>query len=218
MRGLEKPMPKIIQVSDSEDWLQIAVEVLDSSGVIGFPTDTVYGLGANPFDLTAIDKIFSIKSRDRGKPILLLIGEGGQLSQVVKKVSKEAETLMNVFWPGPLTLLFEAAYGLPSNLLGNGTTIGVRFPNSHVASQLMRKTGKPITATSANISGGMECRSGNELFNTLGDKLDLILDGGESPRGKPSTIVDTSCFPPKLIRDGEVDRVKIESVLNVSLE
>lgn len=218
MLGFKKSMPKIIQVSNSEDWLQTTVDVLDSSGVIGFPTDTFYGLGANPFDLAAIDKIFTIKSRDRGKPILLLIGESGQLSQLVKKVSKEAENLINAFWPGPLTLLFESACGLPSNLLGNGTTIGVRFPNSQVAGQLMRKTGKPITATSANISGGMECRSGNELLNTLGDKLDLILDGGESSGGKPSTIVDTSCFPPKIIRDGEVEREKIESVLNISFE
>jgi L-threonylcarbamoyladenylate synthase len=211
-------MPKIIQVSESEDWLKITIKVLDSSGVIGFPTDTFYGLGANPFDSAAIDKIFTIKSRDRGKPILVLIGESEQLSQVVKKVSKEAETLINAFWPGPLTLLFEAASGLPSNLLGNGNIIGVRFPNSQVASQLMRTTGKPITATSANVSGSMECRSGNELLNALGDKLDLILDGGEASGGKASTIVDTSCFPPKFIRDGEVERKKIESVLNMSIE
>jgi len=213
-------MPKIIQVNklESEDWLQITANVLDSSGVIGFPTDTFYGLGANPFDSTAIDKIFTIKSRDKGKPILLLIGEGGQLTQVVKKVSKEAEILIKAFWPGPLTLLFEAASGLPSNLLGNGNTIGVRFPNNQVVSQLMRKIGRPITGTSANVSGSVECRSGTELLNALGDKLDLVLDGGEAPGGKASTIVDTSCFPPKLIRDGEVEREKIESVLNISLE
>jgi L-threonylcarbamoyladenylate synthase len=213
-------MPKIIQVNklESEDWLQTTANVLDSSGVIGFPTDTFYGLGANPFDSAAIDKIYTIKSRDKSKPILLLIGEGGQISQVVKKVSKEAETLIQAFWPGPLTLLFEAKSGLPDNLLGNGNTIGVRFPDCQIASQLMRKTGKPITATSANVSGSMECRSGNDLLNTLGDKLDLILDGGEAPGGKVSTIVDTSCFPPKLIRDGKLDRKKIESVLNISLE
>jgi L-threonylcarbamoyladenylate synthase len=212
------PMAKIIQLNESEDWLKITTKVLDSSGVIGFPTDTFYGLGVNPFDSAAIDKIFKIKSRDRGKPILLLIGESEQLAQVVKKVSIEAETLIQAFWPGPLTLLFEATSVLPSNLLGNGNTIGVRFPNSQVASQLMCKTGKPITATSANVSGSTECRSGKELLNVLGDKLDLVLDGGESPGGKASTIIDTSCFPPKLIRVGEIDREKVESVLNISLK
>ena len=213
-------MPKIIQINkfESEDWLQTTASILDSSGVIGFPTDTFYGLGANPFDPAAIDKIFTIKSRDKNKPILVLIGEGEQLSQVVKMVSKEADTLIKAFWPGPLTLLFEAKSGLPSNLLGNGNTIGVRFPNSQVASQLMCKTGKPITATSANVSGSTECRSGKELLNVLGDKLDLVLDGGESPGGKASTIIDTSCFPPKLIRVGEIDREKAESVLNISLK
>ena len=213
-------MPKIIQINkfESEDWLQTTANILDSSGVIGFPTDTFYGLGANPFDQAAIDKIFAIKSRDKNKPILVLIGEGEQLSQVVKMVSKEADTLIKAFWPGPLTLLFEAKSGLPSNLLGNGNTIGVRFPNSQVASQLMCKTGKPITATSANVSGSTECRSGKELLNVLGDKLDLVLDGGESPGGKASTIIDTSCFPPKLIRVGEIDREKVESVLNISLK
>jgi L-threonylcarbamoyladenylate synthase len=213
-------MPKIIQINkfESEDWLKTTANVLDSSGVIGFPTDTFYGLGANPFDPAAIDKIFTIKSRDNSKPILVLIGEGDQLSQIVEKVSKEADILIKAFWPGPLTLLFAAKSGLPSNLLGNGNTIGVRFPNSKIASQLMRKTGKPITATSANVSGSMECRSGSELFDVLGDKLDLILDGGNAPGGKASTIVDTSCFPPKLIRDGEIERKKIESILNISLE
>ncbi len=220
MRGLEKPMPKIIQINkfESGNWLKTTANVLDSSGVIGFPTDTFYGLGVNPFDAAAIDKIFEIKSREKNKPILLLIGEIGQLSLVVKKVSREAEILMNAFWPGPLTLLFEAKSSLPNKLLGSGNTIGVRLPNSLVATQLMLKTGNPITATSANLSGNMECRSSDELLNALGDQLDLILDGGNAPGGKASTIVDTSCFPPKLIRDGKVEREKIEAALNTPLD
>lgn len=213
-------MPKVIQVnsSDPKDWLQVTMEVLSSGGVIGFPTDTYYGLGANPFDPLAIDKIFEIKGREKDKPILLLIGDIEQLSLIVKNVTKVAETLMKAFWPGPLTLLFEAKDDLPRNLLGNGNTIGVRFPDSLIASRIMRKTGKPITATSANVSGNMQCSSSNELVKVLGDRLDLILDGGDTPGGKASTIIDTSCFPPKLIREGKVEREKIESVLNISLE
>lgn len=213
-------MPKIFQVnnSESEDWLKFAEQVLDSGGVIGFPTDTYYGLGANPFDSAAIDKIFEIKSREKNKPILLLIGDIEQLSQVVKKVSKEAQILMKSFWPGPLTLLFEAKKDLPKNLLGNGHTIGVRFPDNLVVAQLLRKTGKPITATSANTSGEASCESGEGLISALGNKLDLILDGGRSPGGKASTIVDTSCYPPRLIRDGVLERKEIEAALNVLLD
>ncbi len=212
-------MPKVIPANnlEFEDWLQATEKVLDSSGVIGFPTDTYYGLGANPFDAAAIEKIFEIKSREKNKPILLLIGDMGQLSSLVKEVSAVAETLMKAFWPGPITLLFEAKSSLPKNLLGNGNTIGIRFPDSLVAVQLMRKIGGPITATSANVSGELGCRSSQELLNTLGEQLDLILDGGCVPGGKSSTIVDTSCFPPKLIRDGTLEREKIEAVLNIPL-
>ena len=103
-------MPRVISVNNPElgDWLQITAKTLDSSGVIGFPTDTYYGLGANPFDPTAIEKIFEIKSREKNKPILLLIGDTQQLFSIVEEVSPVAETLMMVFWPGPITLLFEA--------------------------------------------------------------------------------------------------------------
>lgn len=213
-------MPKIIQLNNSEsnDWLKVTEQVLRGGGVIGFPTDTYYGLGADPFNPTAIEKIFTIKAREKNKPILLLIGDIEQLSQVTKKVSKEARILMKSFWPGPLTLLFEARNDLPNNLLGDGNTIGVRLPDSIVVSQLLRRIKKPITATSANASGQMGCKSGDEVSKALGEKLDLVLDGGHSPGGKASTIIDTSCYPPKLIRDGVIEKKEIETALNILLD
>jgi L-threonylcarbamoyladenylate synthase len=214
-------MPKNIRINDaiaSDEWLKEVKNVYVSGGVIGFPTDTFYGLGVDPLDSSAIEKIFKIKSRDKNKPILLLIGEKEQLSSIVKEVSPIAETLMEFFWPGPLTLLFEAKESLPQSLLGNGNTVGVRFPKSELVLQLLRKIGSPITATSANISGKEDCRSGQELFATIGKQLDLVIDGGEAPGGKVSTIIDSTFFPPKLIREGALERAEIEAVLNISLD
>ena len=214
-------MPKIIQVNDlaeHSEWLEEAKNVYASGGVIGFPTDTFYGLGVDPLDSLAIEKIFNIKSRDKNKPILLLIGETAQLSLIVGKISPIAETLMEFFWPGPLTLLFEAKNNLPQSLLGNGNTVGVRFPMSKLSVQLLKGIGFPITATSANVSGGDDCRSGQELLDTIGKQLDLVLDGGVAPGGKASTIIDSTCYPPKLVREGALAREQIEAVLNISLD
>jgi len=188
---------------------------LDSGGVIAFPTDTFYGLGADPFDPDALSEIFRIKQRPPEKPLLILIHSIDQLDNLTHGVSDNARKLMKYFWPGPLTLLFKAAADLPEALTAGTGTVGVRLPGHLFTRKLLEALDRPLTAPSANISGMGESTTSQQVENTLGEKLDLIIDGGPAPGGKPSTIVDTTTTPPTLIREGALSRSNLVSVLPV---
>ena len=189
--------------------------VLNSGGVIAFPTDTFYGLGADPFNPDALAKIFRIKQRPADKPLLALIHTLGQLEDLTQEVTDNARKLMEHFWPGPLTLIFKAAPGLPDTLTAGTGTIGIRLPSHLSIHKLLEKLNRPLTAPSANISGTGELRTAQEVERALGDKIDLIVDGGPAPGGKPSTVLDTTTNPPTLLREGAVSRSDLESVLPV---
>jgi L-threonylcarbamoyladenylate synthase len=189
--------------------------VLDSGGVIAFPTDTFYGLGADPFNPDAISKIFKIKQRPADKPLLVLIHSLDQLEDLAHGVTDNARKLMEHFWPGPLTLIFEAAPELPDALTAGTGTIGIRLPGHPFTHKLLEALERPLTAPSANISGTGESRTTQQMESSLGGKLDLIVDGGPAPGGKPSTVLDTTTNPPTLIREGALSRSDLESVLPV---
>jgi L-threonylcarbamoyladenylate synthase len=189
--------------------------VLNSGGVIAFPTDTFYGLGADPFNPNALSKIFQVKQRPADKPLLVLIHSLDQLSDLAQEVTDNARKLMERFWPGPLTLIFKAAPGLPDALTAGTGTIGVRLPGHPFTRRLLETLNRPLTAPSANISGTGELRTTQEVTSSLEDKLDLIVDGGPAPGGKSSTVLDTTTNPPTLIREGALTRGDLESVLPV---
>ncbi len=189
--------------------------VLNSGGVIAYPTDTFYGLGADPFNPNALSKIFQIKQRPADKPLLVLIHSLDQLSDLGQEVTDNARKLMERFWPGPLTLIFKAAPGLPDALTAGTGTIGVRLPDHPFTRRLLETLGRPLTAPSANISGTGELRTAQEVTSSLEDKLDLIVDGGPAPGGKSSTVLDTTTNPPTLLREGTLTRFDLESVLPV---
>jgi L-threonylcarbamoyladenylate synthase len=187
--------------------------ILNTGEVIAFPTDTFYGLGADPLNPDALAKIFKIKQRPAGKPLLVLIHSLDQLADLSTEVNDNARKLMEQFWPGPLTLLFKATSGLPDVLTAGTGTIGIRQPGHLFTCKLLEALDRPLTAPSANISGASEPLSAQEVKNELGNKLSLIVDGGPTPGGKPSTIIDTTTHPPTLIREGRLSRSDIESIL-----
>ena len=213
-------MAKILRINfDQPDRSRKAVEetqsVLKAGGVIAFPTDTFYGLGADPFNPDALSKIFRIKQRPADKPLLVLIHSKNQVEQLTEQVTPLAKSLMINFWPGPLTLLFKAAPDLPSELTAGTGKVGIRLPAHLFTLQLLEALECPLTAPSANISGQNEPKAPWKIANTLAEELDLLVDGGPAPGGKPSTILDTTTNPPTLIREGAVPRSDLESVLPV---
>ena len=211
-------MAKILKI-DFEQPDTKAIEniqsVLKTGGVIAFPTDTFYGLGADPFNPVALSKIFQIKQRPADKPLLILIHSKDQMKQLTKQVTPLAQALMINFWPGPLTLLLKAAPNLPKELTAGTDKVGIRLPAHLFTLQLLEALGHPLTAPSANISGTVEMRTAWEVASALGDKLDLIIDDGQTPGGKVSTILDTTTNPPTIIREGAVSRNDLELVLPV---
>jgi len=184
--------------------LRRALDVITAAGVVVFPTHCLYGLGADAFNARSIEKIFTIKRRSRQRPILVLIHSRRQVGELVKTVSPTAVALMDRFWPGKVTLVFEAADGIPQNLTAGSGRIGIRLAAHPVARALAQALGSPLTATSANLSGSPGVSDVNDLPPALTQQLDLILDAGPLSGGPGSTVVDVSVDPPRVIREGLV--------------
>lgn len=195
----------------SREPLETIQSVLDSGGVIAFPTDTFYGLGADPFNPEAISKIFRIKQRPADKPLLVLIHSPDQVDRLTDQITPLAKLLMRLFWPGSLTLLFKAAPGLPRELTAGTGKVGIRLPAHLFTLQLLEGLDCPLTGPSANISGAREPVTAGEVVSA--GALDVIVDGGPAPGGKPSTILDATTNPPILVREGAVSRKDLQMVL-----
>lgn len=183
--------------------------VLKSGGVIAFPTDTFYGLGADPFNPKAVSRIFQIKQRPADKPLLVLIHSINQITALTDQVTPLTKFLMAQFWPGPLTLLIKAAPGLPGELTAGTGKVGVRLPAHLFTLQLLEALQGPLTAPSANLSGKGELATAVEVVQVMGAQLDLIVNGGPAPGGKPSTVLDATTDPPILIREGAISRSEL---------
>jgi len=192
--------------------IQSAREVILTRGLIAYPTDTVYGLSASPFQETAIERIFAAKGRDFNKAIAILVGDLEQLPLVTSSFTESAEALARKFWPGALTLVVPIASTLPG-IISPFPTIGIRMPNHPFALTLLRALG-PLATTSANISGQPDATNAAQVLEQLDGRVDLILDGGASPGGVPSTVVDC-CQPQiRILRQGAISQVEIEKVLD----
>jgi L-threonylcarbamoyladenylate synthase len=184
--------------------LNRAVAVLKSGGVVAFPTETYYGLAVDPFNPLALNHLFSLKQRNISKPILTLVDDRESLSSLVQEIPKLYEPLMNAFWPGPLTLIFQARVNLPSLLTAGTATIGVRQSSHPFARQLLRAFGRPLTATSANISGRPAAVDAYEVKAQFGSRIDMVFDGGKTPGIIGSTIIGLEGERLKLIREGVI--------------
>jgi L-threonylcarbamoyladenylate synthase len=193
--------------------IEQASQIILRGGVVAFPTETFYGLGADGLDLEALQKVFQIKRREENKPLLLLVADRTWLSELVKEIPPVAGELMEKFWPGPLTLVFQASPQLPSVLTANTGRVGLRISSHPVAQALVQAVGRAITATSANITGQPSASLASEVSRALGKGVDAILDGGRTAGGLGSTVLDVSGVLPKIIRQGTVSRTELAPFL-----
>lgn len=200
-------MSRIITISpDTTDYRQLLpiAEILLSGGVAAGPTQTFYGLMASADRSEAIDRILTMKGRDKDKPLLLLLDRTERVSCYARELPESAMGLVNRFWPGPLTLLLRARPGLHQALVGHTRTVGLRVEGLPVIQTLVRVMDRAITGTSANPGGASPARTVEEVQDYFGDQLDLIIDAGPCPGGAPSTLIDVSLGPPRLLRDGSL--------------
>ncbi len=182
--------------------LQRAVEVLRRGGLVAYPTDTVYGLGALPTDARAIERLFEAKKRAPDRAVPLLIASPADLALVAGEVSEVARRLMQTFWPGALTIVLHTAPSFRSPAVGK--TVALRVPDHPAPRELVRLLGTPITGTSANVSGGPEPLTADDVRSQLGDAVALIIDSGRCRGGRPSTVVDCTTDPPHIVRQGAI--------------
>lgn len=182
--------------------IEKASAIILKGGVIAFPTETFYGLGADAFNERALRRIFEIKGREENKPLLLLLAEVSWLAPLVKRIPPVAQKLMDRFWPGPLTLVFEAQTHLSPLITGNTGKVGLRISSNYLTQKLVQTIGQPITGTSANLSGKPSLSAAEEVVDALGNKVEAILDGGKTAGGFGSTVLDISGPSPLIIREG----------------
>jgi L-threonylcarbamoyladenylate synthase len=204
---------KIDPGKPDEEKLAEAVRVLREGGVVAFPTETFYGLGADARNEAAVEKIFRIKGRNFRNPLSVIVANDREVIPLVKEIPAAAKILMQTFWPGPLTLIFRAAPSVSSRLTGGTGKIGIRVSSHPIARFLAAGLAGPLTATSANPSGGPECSSADAVIRTLGDLPDAVIDGGATPGGAGSTILDVTGFPPRILREGAIPRSLILNAL-----
>jgi L-threonylcarbamoyladenylate synthase len=208
-------MKTIIVSAKSPGSLPQALDVLNKGGLVAFPTDTVYGLGALALDGSAVESIYVAKDRPIEKAIPVLLEDAQDLEKVGRDVPDVAYRLADRFWPGPLTIVIPKAPTLPESVSAT-STVGVRVPDHGVARALLRAAG-PLAVTSANISGQPSPSTAEEVFAQLGGRIDLIIDGGSTPGGVPSTVIDCTGNDLKLLREGPISLEAIKSKLSSSI-
>src|SRR6267378_1549367 len=182
-----------------------AAEAVLRGGVIGFPTDTLYGLGCSLFDVSAVEMVARLKRRDPSLAVISLISDPRQTYGLATEISPVAEALVARFWPGPLSLIFKAAAIVPARVRGAGGTVALRCPNDRLCHTLLDFIGGPVVSSSANLSGQPPAETAEDVLRIFGNQLDLVIDGGPRRGGIPSTLVDVSAARPRLLRRGTLD-------------
>ncbi len=190
--------------ADRVESIDMAAKAILAGGMIAVPTESFYGLAVHALDENAVERLLSVKERREDHPILILIPSPDVLDDYVLRIPGVAWRLIKAFWPGGLTMIFEAKPVLPSLLTAGTGKIGVRVSGHPVATELARAAGVAITGTSANVTGKPPCRDPEEVFQVLGSRVDIILDGGKTAGGKGSTVLDVTMSPPRILRKGMV--------------
>ena len=195
-----------------ETAIENAAEIIKKGGLVAFPTETVYGLGANALDAEASKKIYEAKGRPSDNPLIAHIASLDTLDEIVEDVSDVAKRLIDRFWPGPMTLIFKKKELVPDSTTGGLDTLAVRFPSNEIAKTLIEKSGVPIAAPSANVSGRPSPTKGEHVIEDLDGKVDMIIDGGEVGLGLESTIIDVT-GEPTILRPGFITQEMLEDVI-----
>lgn len=204
---------KVDPLKPSEDVLRKAADVIKEGGVVAFPTETVYGLGANCFNVAAVLKIFQIKKRPADNPLIVHIYDKGQLKDLIDQDYQKASKIMDIFWPGPVTLIFRKKLIVPKEVTGGLETVAVRMPSHPVAQKFLKLSGVPIAAPSANLSGKPSPTRVEHVIEDLYGLVDVIIDGGETPFGIESTIIDFSRERAILLRPGPATIEEIQKLI-----
>lgn len=191
--------------------LDSALEELQRGGLVAFPTDTVYGVGALVNDIKAVKRLYTAKGRTTEKAIPVLVGRMSDVSKIAVDIPPGAQQLMDTFWPGALTLIL-TKLSTVSDAISRGGTIAVRMPDHPWLLSLLQSSG-PLAVTSANRSGGQHPMKASHVLDALSTRIDLLIDGGDAQGGIPSTIVDSSRDPPKILRSGSISGIRIRRTL-----
>ena len=208
-------MAELIKVHESrlEFLLEYAVRTIISGKVVAFPTDTFYGLGADPFNLAAVSEVFRVKRRTSDRPLPLLVASLDQAADLTHNPPLLFFTLAERFWPGPLTLLVPASRQIPLKITANTGKVGLRWPNAPLATALIEACARPLTGTSANISDLSSCSTAEEVNRQMGDVLPLILDGGPTEGLLASTVVDLTGERARIVRPGGIAESELKEFL-----
>lgn len=202
-----------VSEDDFDAVINEAVAIIKSGGTVAFPTETVYGLGADGLNPEAVRKIFEAKGRPPGNPLSLLVHSREDIEKIAKNIPEKAFRLMDTFWPGPLTIILEKNDAVPGITSGNLPSIGVRMPDHRIPLELVKRTGTPIAAPSANLSGKPSPSLAAHVAADLTGRIDAIIDGGEAAIGLESTVIDMTVEPPVVLRPGAVGIKELETVI-----
>ncbi len=214
-------MEKYLDLRNDSDYTKIeeAGEVIRKGGLVLFPTETVYGLGANGLDTKAVEKIYLAKGRKSDNPLILHIADFSMLPQIAQNVSELEKKLMKAFWPGPFTIILERTEIVPDIVTAGLDTVGIRMPSGEIARKLIEYSQVPIAAPSANISGRPSGTNVQDIYDELKDKVDFIIDGGETEVGLESTVVKVIDGVPHILRPGKITAEQIKEVAgNVEID
>jgi L-threonylcarbamoyladenylate synthase len=188
-----------------------AANIIIHGGVVAFPTDTVYGLACDLFNPAAVERVYNIKGRPAEMPLIAMVAEKEQWQLVAISAPDYAQVWMARWWPGALTIVLPARHEIPLTMLGNETTIGIRIPDHLSALALLQSVGRPLATTSANLSGKPAAINAADVARQLSSKVDFIIDGGVCPGGMPSTVVDCSIEPYRILRSGPISPVNLKT-------
>jgi L-threonylcarbamoyladenylate synthase len=207
-------MPRIVKIDPANPGpaLEEAADVLKKGGLVAYPTESFYALGADALNPEAVAKVFATKGRSVAKPLPVIVHDKSQIALLTKDLSPLAHGAVELLMPGPVTLVLWASDAVPDGLTGGTSKIGIRLPVHEVASGLARAMGGPVTATSANLSGRPGLTTTEEVISSLPD-IDLVLDGGTTPGPPTSTVVDITCDPPRILREGRAAKARIVELL-----
>ncbi len=210
---METRILKIDPVNPQPARIKEAAWLIREGRLVAFPTDTVYGLGADAFNEEAVERVFEVKRRSKDKPLSIFVCDFADVEPLAEDISSPALMLAGYFWPGALTLIFKAGREVPGFLTSGSNKVGIRIPNDKISLALVKAAGTPLTGSSANLSGKPELLTAAEVERELGGSIELIVDGGGTDRRECSTVIDVSNGQPRVLRWGVVSRAMVQEVL-----
>jgi len=219
---MARPLPEILPVpwpaglpappTHTEEAIVRAAQLLADGGLVAIPTETVYGLAANALDADAIDRVFAAKGRPAGNPLIVHVSDITMARTLAAEWPTTAERIVSSLWPGPVTVIVPRSPRIPSAVTAGGPTVALRCPEHPLARRLITTLGRPLAAPSANRSTQLSPTTAGHVLDSLGNRIDLILDGGPCGRGIESTVVDCTTDPPCILRPGPISRAELEAV------